>query len=80
MLPRFSSSKVTVRALLFGFILAALSAIPASAQKQSRKARTWNWSVTAICRVAAPTSPSSTNKATAGSHTSATTAAHRLTR
>ena len=34
MLPRFSSSKVTVRALLFGFILAALSAIPASAQKQ----------------------------------------------
>src|ERR1700719_1469263 len=34
MLPRFSSSKVTVRALLFGFILAALSAIPASAQKK----------------------------------------------
>jgi hypothetical protein len=34
MLRRDSSSKVTVRELLFGFILAALSAIPALAQKQ----------------------------------------------
>ena len=52
-------------------------AFPAAAQQQP-EARTCGWSATTTCRPAAPISRSSTSRATAGSPTSATTAARSL--